>query len=316
MIESGEPARGVAAVFATMNRCDIAEVCIKRLGVQSQRPEKVFVVDNASSDQTQAMLHKASADSGGWLEVITLEENLGNAGGMQIAMEAAFSGGYQSVWILDDDSWPEPEALASLVSADLPETAVRSCKVVDLATGALSWPLQIPDRDGWRLVEGHDPLPQGEVIRIRRSWLGALIPRAVFLAVGPVEGRLFLRGEDEDYPRRIEQFGFPVFMISSSILHHPPSGRMNHWEIAGRSIALESGLSGDKLYYRLRNAWWMLRRDKGTLEAGLVAIFHGLALWRWESSLGWLPVWWEAACDAFSDRLGKRRYAATEVKNR
>jgi GT2 family glycosyltransferase len=307
MIDSGKIAPGVAAVFVTMNRCETAAVCLARLEAQTLRPEKVFVINNASTDLTRAMLGKASAESGGWLEEITLGENLGNAGGMEIAMEAAFSSGCRAVWILDDDSWPEPEALASLLSPELSEPAVRSCKVVDLATGALSWPLQVPDRNGWRLLEGHDPLPEGEVIRIRRSWLGALIPHAVYLAVGPVEGRLFLRGEDEDYPRRIEQCGFPVFMMTASILHHPPAGRMNHWEIAGRSITLESGLSGDKLYYRLRNAWWMVRRDRGLLEAGLVAGFHGLALWRWESSASWLPVWWEAARDAFMNRLGRRR---------
>lgn len=307
MTESGEIAKGVAAVFVTMNRSEIAGICLARLEAQTRRPEKVFVINNASTDRTGAMLREAGASSGGWIEEIPLEENLGNAGGMEIAMEAAFSSGYQAVWILDDDSWPEPEALARLLAPDLPESTVRSCKVVDLATGALSWPLQVPDRDGWRLLEGHDPLPEGAVIRIRRSWLGALIPHAVFLAVGPVEGRLFLRGEDEDYPRRIEQSGFPVFMVTDSILHHPPSGRMNHWEIAGRSITLESGLSGDKLYYRLRNAWWMVRRDRGLIEASLVVVFHGLALWRWESSVSWLPVWWEAARDAFLDRLGKRR---------
>jgi rhamnopyranosyl-N-acetylglucosaminyl-diphospho-decaprenol beta-1,3/1,4-galactofuranosyltransferase len=307
MIEPGKTATGVAAVFVTMNRSDIAGICLARLLAQTQRPDKVFVINNASTDGTAAMLREASAGSGGWIEQISLDENLGNAGGMKIAMKAAFSAGYQAVWILDDDSWPEPEALARLLEPDLPESAVRSCKVVDLATGGLSWPLQVPDRNGWKLLEGHDSLPEGAVIRIRRSWLGALIPHSVYLAVGQVEERLFLRGEDEDYPRRIEQAGFPVWMIVDSILHHPPSGRMNHWEIAGRSITLESGLSGDKLYYRLRNAWWMIRRDRGVIEAGLVAAFHGLALWRWESSVNWLPVWWDAVRDAFCDRLGKRR---------
>ncbi len=306
MIETDQTANGVAAVFVTMNRCDVAATCLEKLKAQTMRPDKVIVINNASADSTRAMLQKAGEDSADWIEEMSLEENLGNAGGIQIAMDVAFSRGFKAVWILDDDSWPEPEALARLLGCDLPEGAVRSCRVVDLATGALSWPLQVPDRNGWRLLEGNDPIPEGEAIRIRRSWLGALIPLGVYEAVGPVEGKLFLRGEDEDYPRRIEQAGFPVFMVTNSVLHHPPAGRMNHWDIAGRSVTLESGLSGDKLYYRLRNAWWMLRRDRGIVEAGLVAAFHWLALWRWESSVNWMPVWWEAARDAFAGRLGKR----------
>jgi rhamnopyranosyl-N-acetylglucosaminyl-diphospho-decaprenol beta-1,3/1,4-galactofuranosyltransferase len=308
MSSQDQNADGVVAVFVTMDRCEIAETCLARLKAQTLRPERIIVIDNASSDATEAMLHKANVESDGWIENISLGENLGNAGGIQIAMDLAFARGFKSVWILDDDSWPEPEALSRLMAAFIPEESVRSCQVVDLATGALSWPVQVPERSGWRLVSGYDPLPDGDVIRIRRSWLGALIPRAIYQAVGSVEGKLFLRGEDEDYPRRIEQAGYPVFMITNSLLHHPPSGEMNHWDIAGRTIALEKGLSGDKLYYRLRNAWWMARRDRGMTEAVVVAALHWLALWRWEKSvISWLPIWWEAARDAANGCLGKRR---------
>ncbi len=308
MSDPVKTAKGIAAIFVTMNRCETARICLDRLFAQTLRPERVIVVNNASSDSTHLMLVEMGNRNGGWIVEINSNENLGNAGGMEIALEAAFSEGFEAVWILDDDSWPEPEALACLLAADLPDDAIRSCRVVDLVTGALSWPLQVPEQDGWRLLEADDPLPEGDVIRIRRSWLGALIPRSVYESVGPVEGRFFLRGEDEDYPRRIEQAGFDVFMVASSLLHHPPAGRMNCWEFAGRTVVLESGLAGDKLYYRLRNAWWMTLRDRGTLEAAVVAGMHGFALWRWEDSAkAWLPIWWEAARDAFQNRLGARR---------
>jgi GT2 family glycosyltransferase len=307
MPETPDIAQGIVAVFVTMNRCDMAQTCLDKLAAQTVRPDKVLVVNNASSDGTRDMLATASVRGGGWIVVLDLEQNLGNAGGMQIALERIFAEGFGAAWILDDDSWPEPEALARLLDAEVPECAVRSCRVVDLATGALSWPLQVPDHGDWHFLEAMEPMPAGEVIRIRRSWLGALIPREVYQAVGPIEGRLFLRGEDEDYPRRIEQAGIPVFMIVSSLLHHPLPGRLNRWTFAGRTVAVESGLSGDKLYYRLRNLWWIIRRDRGLLEAVLTALLHGLALWRWESSPArWLPLWWEAARDAFRDRLGPR----------
>lgn len=314
MIENRPTTLRVAAIFVTMNRRDTAATCLERLAAQTQRPQRVVVVNNASTDDTREMLRAASDRSDGWITVIDLEKNLGNAGGMEVAMEAAFAAGFEAVWILDDDSWPEPEALALLLKADVPADAVRSCRVLDLATGALSWPLQVPCDAGWRLLGPEDPIPAGAVIRIRRSWLGALIPRAIYETVGPVDGRLFLRGEDEDYPRRIEQAGFPVFMIPDSLLHHPPSGHLNVWDFAGRTVVLESGLAGDKLYYRLRNAWWMARRDRGTLEAMVVAVLHGLALLRWEHPwANWLPVWWEAARDAFGDRLGARSSSSIRV---
>ena len=307
MIEPIETTNGVAAIFVTMNRCGIAAVCLEKLRAQTRRPEKVIVINNASTDDTLAMLRDASERSGGWIVVMDLERNLGNAGGMEVAMETAFSSGSEAVWILDDDSWPEPEALDRLLMADVPAESVLSCRVVDLATGALSWPLQVPEGDGWRFLEMGDALPVGETVRIRRSWLGALISKKVYQAVGPVEGRMFLRGEDEDYPRRIENAGFPVFMVTNSLLHHPPAGPLKHWEIAGYTVVLESALSGNPLYYRLRNSWWMIRRDRGNLAAAAVAVLFGVALLKWkESPSSWLPLWWEALRDAFSNRLGER----------
>ena len=307
MTETPQVAKGIAAVFVTMNRCAIAETCLAKLAGQTLRPGKVIVVNNASTDATGRMLAEANQRSGGWIVGHDLEENQGNAGGMQLALEGVFADGFEAAWILDDDSWPEPEALARLVAADVPDGAVRACRVLDPATGALSWPIQIPHCGGWHFNAAWDPLPAEEVLRIRRAWLGALIPRRVYESVGPIDGRLFLRGEDEDYPRRIERAGFPVFMVTHSLLHHPPSGTLNRWEFAGHTMVMERGLSGDKLYYRLRNTWWLTRRDQGTLEASLTALVNGLALARWETpAMAWLPVWWEAARDAFRGRLGKR----------
>ena len=308
MHNAQQTAEGIAAVFVTMNRCEVARTCLARLASQTLRPEKVFVVDNASTDATRSMLDEASHVFDGWLVRIDLEENIGNAGGMEIALEALFKDGFEAVWILDDDSWPEPEALAHLMAAAVPAHTVRSCKVIDMATGELSWPVQLPHHNGWKTFKENDLLPAELAIRIRRSWLGALIPREVYKMIGPVEGRLFLRGEDEDYPRRIERAGFPVYMISQSLLYHPRSGSLNHWEMFGISITLESGLAGDKLYYRLRNMWWLTRRDKGTAAAATLLILHGVALSRWAGPLSaWFPVWFEAARDAFGNRLGKRR---------
>lgn len=300
----------VAAAFVTMNRSATALTCLKRLASQTRPPSAVFVFDNASTADTEAAIRNFRGENPS-LKIIYHRhpENLGNAGGMEMAIGKAHDAGFEHFWILDDDSWPEPDALEKLLSFYTAADAVRSCRVIDLSTGKLSWPVQIKTEGNWSLIEGADPLPDdSSSVEIRRSWLGALIPRSIYEAVGAVDGRLFLRGEDEDYPRRIEKKGFRTYMIKDSILHHPPSGPLNRWQLPGFTIVMERGLSGDKLYYRLRNAWWIMAKERGKPAAFVMSVFHFIALLRWERPVNeWLPEWKQACGDFLAGRLGKRQ---------
>ena len=290
-----------------MNRSATALTCLEKLAGQTQRPSRILVVNNHSADDTLEVLRSFQEKEEGLLRVIDLDDNLGNAGGMEIAMSEAFAEGADAVWILDDDSWPESDALEKLLEGTVSTDTIRASRVIDPATGELSWPLQIPEDGAWRLITSSDELPHEESFQIRRSWLGALVPRRIFEAVGPVNGALFLRGEDEDYPRRIERAGFKARLMRDSVLHHPPGGKLLRWVIFGQEIVLEQNLSGDKLYYRLRNAWWLERQSSGTLRAVFEAVTHGVALMKWGRPLRiWLPIWLEAFQDAMMDKLGKR----------
>ena len=51
---------------------------------------------------------------------------------------------------------------------------------------------------GWRLAWAEADLPAGERIRSRIVWTGALVSREGRDAVGPVNGELFIRGEDDE----------------------------------------------------------------------------------------------------------------------
>lgn len=293
----------VAAIFATMNRSDTAVTCLRRLAAQTRRPWKVVVTDNGSTDGSVAALRTLDSDGLG-VEVIAAGENLGNAGGIERAMEAAFAAGADAVWILDDDSWPEPEALEALLDSEGPVGGVRASLVVDPETARPSWPFQVENEGGWRLTA--DIASDAAWTRVRRAWLGVLISREVRELVGPVDGRLFLRGEDEDYPRRIEAAGLTTWLNVRSVLHHPPGGPMNRVTVAGRELVLDRGLSGAKLYYRLRNAWWLKRRDENAASAMVLALGHVGLLAKegvlWKSRIQVC----RAAADAWRGCLGRR----------
>jgi GT2 family glycosyltransferase len=294
----------IAAVFATMNRAETAKKCVLALARQSRPPDLVVVADNCSTDDTVAVLQEL-ADLPFKLVVRRLPENRGNAGGVEEVMDQAFEDGADAVWILDDDSWPREAALAALLDGPWDPRMVRHPLQIDPQSGKFTWPLQITDgKGGWRLVWSEQELPPGPRVRSRISWTGALVPREVREVVGPVNGDLFIRGEDEEYPWRIEQAGFPQEAICGAVMDHPGPQNVVHWRFFGKNFFFERGLADWKIYYKVRNMIWLKRRQSGNLRAIQIALTYTLASARIDGPQR-LPLIAAAARDGWTGRLGK-----------
>jgi len=278
--------------------------CVRALAAQTRPPEWVVVADNVSSDGTAEMLE--GLESLPFVLVVRrMKENRGNAGGVQEAMDAAFELGADAVWILDDDSWPRPEALAALLADGLDPQVVRHSLQVDPKTGRFTWPLQVTDgRGSWRLAWSDDELPAGERCATRIMWTGALVPRFVRETVGPVNGDLFIRGEDEEYPWRIERAGFGFEAVRAAVLDHPGPADMVHWRFAGKHLFFERGLADWKLFYKVRNMVWLKRRQAGSLAALKMAVAYGVAA-GWIDGVGPLPLVVRAACGGGRGQMGR-----------
>ncbi|WP_295875527.1 glycosyltransferase [uncultured Akkermansia sp.] len=261
----------ICAIFSHYRRISLTEVCLRRLARQTVPLHRVVVADNGAGDGTLDGV-KEQAAAGAYpfiLEVIDMPRNTGNAGGIARGLERAFSfPDVDAVWILDDDSWPEPDALACLLSHK-PGTdgmewpCVRVCKVVDLEQdGELSWPMVLVDeKDGRRIhVTSRDTLPDAPFLLTGGAFLGALVPREIHDKVrGPTAG-LFIRGEDEEYPWIISHAGFRTYLVSGSILHHPrPATGLVLVEVGGKAFYYEPGLDACRLYYKVRNWAWLQR---------------------------------------------------------
>lgn len=294
----------IAAVFATMNRAQTAVACMRALAAQTRPPELVVVADNASNDDTVAALESLP---GVPFELIVhrMRENRGNAGGVEEAMERAFAKGADAVWILDDDSWPREDALAALLEEPWNPEVVRHAMQIDPKTGRFTWPLQVADgTGGWRLIDSIEEMPAGKSVASRITWTGALLPREVREAVGPVNGALFIRGEDEEYPWRIEQAGFPQEAVRHAVMDHPGPENIVHWRFLGKNFFFESGLADWKLYYKVRNMVWLKRHQSGGLRALAMALTYAVAS-VWIDGPRRLPLVWEAAGNGWRGKLGK-----------
>ena len=290
-------------VMATMNRSGTVADCVRALALQTRPPDRVIVADNVSTDDTVAVLENL-AGLPFQMTVHRMGSNRGNAGGVEEAMALAFADGADAVWILDDDSWPRSEALEKLLGGNWSPTVVRHAIQVCPGTSRLTWPMPVrDDAEGWKLIWSTDDIPAGDYLQTRASWTGALISRQIFEDVGPVNGELFIRGEDEEYPWRIEQAGYSFEAAVGATMDHPGPQNMIHWKFLGRSLFLERDLADAKLYYKVRNMVWLKRKQAGTFEAALMALAYlgGISLL---DGLQRLPLLWHSIRHAFQGRLG------------
>jgi rhamnopyranosyl-N-acetylglucosaminyl-diphospho-decaprenol beta-1,3/1,4-galactofuranosyltransferase len=287
-----------------MNRAETAKSCVLALARQTRPPNLVVVADNCSTDDTVGLL-KSLYKLPFELVVHPMPENGGNAGGVQAVMDMAFAEGADAVWILDDDSWPRETALEAMLEGDWDPHVVRHALQVDPLTKKFTWPLQVDDgHGGWRLAWSENELPDGPTIRSRITWTGALIPREVREKTGPVNGALFIRGEDEEYPWRFEQAGFEQEAVRNAVLDHPGSGNMLHWKFFGKNFFFEHGLAEWKLYYKVRNMVWLKRRQVGNLRALNTALAY-LCATTFIDGPQRIPLVCHAIRDGWRGRLGK-----------
>ena len=294
----------VAVVFSSFNRKEVALECVDCLRAQTRRPEMVVIGDNASEDGSAKALRET-----GWeaVEVIDTGGNHGNAGAVQRAMDHAFERGADAVWILDDDSWPREDALERLLEGGWDPRVVRHPLQIDPETDELTWPLQLVTEQGVVLCRSVEDLPDGQFHPSRGVWTGALIPRGVWDVVGPVNEDLFIRGEDEEYPWRVEMAGFGEELVVKSVLDHPGPRDLIEWSFLGRRLFWERGLPTWKLYYKMRNMVWLRKQQVGFLGALLMALAYGVAMVRIEG-LTRLPSWWSACSDGWSGKLGRKDF--------
>lgn len=230
--------------------------------------------------------------------------NGGNAGGVAEAMESAYAAGADAVWVLDDDSWPRSQTLAALLQRPVDPTVVRHALQIDPATNRFTWPMWMDAGHGWQLAFDESELPAGDLVHSKSSWTGALIPRAVRDQVGPVNRELFIRGEDEEYPWRIEEAGFRFEAFREAVLDHPGSTDVLHWQVFGKNLFVERGLADWKLFYKVRNMVWLKRQQNGNFGAIAMALAYALAV-SFVDGCGRLPLVWSAARKGWVGELGK-----------
>ncbi len=233
----------ILAGIVTHNRCRLLERCVDHVLGQSRPPNRLVVINNASTDGTVKMLERKEID-------FVTQPNVGSAGGWKRAMEEALAGDWDAVWLMDDDGYPAPDALEVLERNLTPQTACISSIVLrEDEPDTFVFPFPVLDEAGLpvlvarsRKLKRLDQLERavrGDTYPFAHLFNGALIPTEVIRRIGDVNSDFFLMGDEVDYFMRMRAIGQVVSHLGARHLHPDVSRRR---------------LDPAKLYYYVKNS--------------------------------------------------------------
>ena len=243
------------AIVVTYNRLTLLKETIDALINVNNGLDKVFVINNASTDNTHEFLSEISKDNT-LIEEYLMEENLGGAGGFYTGIKHAYDNGYDYIWIMDDDSIVTPGSLAPLKSAFEEVKNVGFCCSKVIWTDGNAHKMNIPEVSRMNDNEISFFADPGYVNVNSCSFVSVLIHRDIVKEIGYPYKDFFIWFDDVEYTKRIIKKGYKgLFSEKSIVLHKTPK---NH------TVDLYNCDKKDfwKMKYGIRNRTFMLKQHK------------------------------------------------------
>ncbi|HEV3229046.1 MAG TPA: glycosyltransferase family 2 protein [Solirubrobacteraceae bacterium] len=237
----------VCAIVVTHNRKEMLRRCLAALASQRRQPDRILVVDNASTDGTRAMIEHEYAGA----DLLTLPSNEGSSGGFHEGLKRAHADGAEWMWLMDDDTIPEPDALAELLdapgrlSADAPPTLLAS-KVV-WRDGRVH-PMNFPTPERSRMERVIDGAERGLLPLRSATWVSLLVHRGAVDRHGLPLKHFFIWSDDIEYTSRMVLSGDLSYLVPTSVALHDTEAPHGP----------ESAPPG-RFYYHVRNTVFMIR---------------------------------------------------------
>jgi len=244
----------VTAVVVTYNRIELLRLCLAALEKQTV-PHSLLVVDNASTDGTREFLDAYCAAEN--RSVVHCSENTGGAGGFSLGIETAIRSGADYVWIMDDDTIPDPDALEELLRAG----ELLGEGNYGFLSSAVFW------KDGTECKMNRQKLKkdfyqqlylmgEGVIPVDQATFVSLLFPASTVREVGLPIREFFIWGDDIEYTRRIAiRRRMTCCMAAKSHVTHL-MGDNN-----GSSIALDDGSRLPRYRYAFRNEGYLYRKE-------------------------------------------------------
>ncbi|BAD77600.1 glycosyltransferase [Geobacillus kaustophilus HTA426] len=237
----------VCAVVVTYNRKELLRECLGNLKHQTRKINEIIVIDNASTDGTASLVKNEFPD----VKLIELRENIGGAGGFYEGIKYAYENNFEWIWVLDDDTIPNLNALECLLKSY--DRFPKQKKPYLLASTVL-WkdgslhPMNIPNID--TNYEKQLYATKQSCLSIRsNSFVSLLINWKVVDKYGLPHKEYFIWNDDIEYTSRILKNEFGIVDPLSIVTHKTKT----------KYTPIES--TGSRYFYEVRNKLWLIRTN-------------------------------------------------------
>lgn len=258
-------------MIVTYNRKELLGRNIEMLLRQTKPFNKIFVIDNCSTDGTFAFLEEK-----GWLEsgpVIYLrtQTNIGGAGGFYTGVKAAYEAGADWIVLMDDDGCAQDQETFRILFEQAQQMYLAGEKKLfvnalvqqgDLLSFKIGQMYTVAEA----LAAAKNGLLEGEA----NPFNGTLISRELVTAIGYPNKEFFIKGDEVNYKQRAKEGGGHVVTVVNSRYVHP---RTDTFEKKVLGIQVPFFVEAPwKEYYTARNFTYMYKQ-KGFYKAIVFELF-------------------------------------------
>ncbi len=217
----------VTVVVLNWNNLPDTIECLESLRSVAYPALRVLLVDNGSTDGSEAALHARFPD----LDVLQTGENLGFAGGNNAGIRRALAAGADHVVLLNNDTTVDPGFVTALVDAarENPRAGLLSSKILLFDRPDVLWFAGASFHPwlGWGRHRGHGKRDAGQYERVeetdRPTGCALLATRACCERVGLLREEYFCYAEDLEWGLRARAQGFQILYVPGSRVWHKVS---------------------------------------------------------------------------------------------
>lgn len=299
----------MATVCVTYNRKELLLRNIKSQLSQTFVPNKIIIIDNASTDGTYDYLKREGILDNKNIFYYNTGDNIGGAGGFCFGIKKAYESDVDLICLMDDDGYPyNNDCFLNIINNltdDKFEHPLFINSVVLYNENDLTFP-----RDDLKTI---DALKNESVSNFYEGYVspfnGTFINKKLVDLIGYPRKEFFLRYDEADYYYKAKNNGVYMGTILDSIYYHPNTVNKRESKIIFGFQFNNEYEAGWKEYYKVRNNF-RIQIENGvsflTIYLKYIKYVLGLYIFKIEDKKNIKQFIKSGYRDAINNKLGKR----------